>query len=123
MPSRARQSFPPQRPGRKRPTGSVRYSRNGDGVGAQVLVVLTIARTYAGFAPAGDYAGTVSLVDPRIERVDIPLAVSMAYPVWQLPLVLLLLVLPLAIGYLWILKGSFHARRGSRTRHRHGATV
>ena len=83
--------------------------------GQQVLVSVMMRRDGADFAPAGSYAGTISLVDPRIERVDIPLAVSMAYPVWRLPLVVLLLVIPVAIGYLWLLKGSFHAGRPEAT--------
>jgi hypothetical protein len=83
--------------------------------GQQVLVSVTMRRDNATFAPAGSYAGTISLVDPRIERVDIPLTVSMAYPIWRLPFVVLLLVLPIAIGYLWLLKGSFHAGSSNTT--------
>jgi hypothetical protein len=79
--------------------------------GRQVLVTVAVMRTDARFAPSGTYTGTVSLVDPRIERIDIPLTMTLAYPVWQLPLVVLLLTLPVAIGYLWLLKGSFHGGR------------
>ena len=75
--------------------------------GRQVLVSLTVDRSSVHFAPPGSYTGTVSIVDPRVERVDIPLTVSLSYPVWQLPLVALLLVLPVAVTNLWLLKGSF----------------
>ena len=75
--------------------------------GNQARVSLTIARTDVDFAPPGTYSGTVSIVDPRVERVDIPLTVTMSYPIWQLPLVVLLLMLPVAIVNLWLIKGSF----------------
>jgi len=80
-------------------------------IGRQVLVTVAVMRTDARFAPSGTYSGTVSIVDPRIERVDIPLTMTLAYPVWQLPLVVLLLTVPVAVGYLWLLKGSFHGGR------------
>lgn len=76
-------------------------------MGQQTLLTVTMHRDDATFAPSGAYTGTISIVDPRIERVDVPIAVSLAYPVWRLALVVLLLVLPLAIGYLWLLRGSF----------------
>jgi hypothetical protein len=77
--------------------------------GGEVRLTLTLRRTDLDFAPPGSYTGTVSIIDPRLERVDIPLAVTLAYPIWQLPLVALLLVLPAAVLNLWLLKGSFHA--------------
>jgi hypothetical protein len=79
-----------------------------------VLLTVTMTRADTAFGPAGLYTGTVSLDDPRIKRVDIPLTVSLAYPVWQLPLVVLLLVLPVAVTYLWLVKGSFHGVALSR---------
>jgi hypothetical protein len=79
-------------------------------IGRQVRITVSVERNNARFAPSGTYVGTVSIIDPRIERVDIPLTVTMSYPVWQLPLAVLLASIPLAIGYLWLLKGSFHGR-------------
>jgi hypothetical protein len=80
--------------------------------GREVRVALTMRRADVGFAPPGTYSGTVSIEDPRIERVNIPLTVSMAYPIWQFPLVALLLVLPVAVINLWLLKGSFASHQG-----------
>jgi hypothetical protein len=79
--------------------------------GQQALVTVTIPRTDAAFGPSGSYTGTFSLIDPRIERVDIPLTITLSYPVWRLPFVVLWLVLPVAVGYLWLLRGSFHGRK------------
>jgi hypothetical protein len=80
--------------------------------GQQVLVRVILERRDPGFGPSGTYTGTISIVDPRTERVDIPLAVTLAYPVWRLPLVVLLLVLPVSVAYLWLLRGSFRAAVG-----------
>jgi hypothetical protein len=77
--------------------------------GQQVLIRVVLQRQDPGFGPSGVYAGTISIVDPRTERVDIPLTVSLSYPVWRLPLVVLLLVLPVSVTYLWLVRGSFRA--------------
>ena len=80
----------------------------------QALVTVAIPRTDAAFGPSGSYTGTFSLIDPRIERVDIPLTITLSYPVWRLPFVVLWLVLPVAVGYLWLLRGSFHGLRNQQ---------
>ena len=55
----------------------------------------------------GTYTGVVSIVDPRVSRVDIPMTVSMSYNAWPLVLALLVLSVGPATVYLWLLRGSF----------------
>jgi hypothetical protein len=82
-------------------------------IGDRVILDVTVDRRSPEAGDAGSYAGVVSLIDPRIERVDLPVQVTMAYPFWQLPWgVLLLLLLP-ATGYLWLLRGSFTGKASS----------
>lgn len=57
--------------------------------------------------PPGSYVGTVSLVDEQVGRVDTPVTVTMSYPIWQWPLAMLVFLLVPALGYVWLLKGSF----------------
>ena len=82
-----------------------RIHARADVIGRQVRVTVSVTRD-ARFAPSGAYTGTVEIMRPRVERVDIPLTVTMSYPVWQLPLVVLLLTIPIAIGYLWLINGK-----------------
>lgn len=84
-------------------TADAQVSDGGD----HLLVTVNFTRQDNAFGPAGLYSGTVSLLDPRVGRVDIPMTISLAYPVWQLPVTLWWLVLPVAIVYLWLLRGSF----------------
>ena len=60
----------------------------------------------------GTYTGVVSIVDPRVSRVDIPLTVSLSYNAWPLMVALFVLALGPATVYLWLLRGSFS--RGER---------
>lgn len=76
-------------------------------------------RTADSLGPAGSYAGVVSVVDPRVERVDIPMTVTMSYPTWQFPLALFVVLLLPAIMYLWLLKGSFQGTTKSKVNATH----
>ncbi|HEX6254504.1 MAG TPA: hypothetical protein VFZ70_01715 [Euzebyales bacterium] len=73
----------------------------------RVLLRVAFDRRSAALGSPGSYLGTISVVDPRVERVDIPFTVSLAYPWWQFVCVLLLLMLLPATLYLWFLRGSF----------------
>ena len=54
----------------------------------------------------GSYAGTVSIAGTDVVRSDVPMAVTLAYPAWQLVLELVVLTLMPAAWYLWILHGA-----------------
>lgn len=75
--------------------------------GNRLAVEVTFDRTDAGLGLAGSYTGVVSVVDPRVQRVDTPMTVTMAFPVWQLPIGLLISVTLPAMAYVFLLKGSF----------------
>jgi hypothetical protein len=55
----------------------------------------------------GTYVGTVSIIDSRVGRVDVPFNVSLNYPIWQFVLALWMLMLLPATLYVWLLLGSF----------------
>jgi hypothetical protein len=59
------------------------------------------------FGSPGNYVGTVSIIDSRVGRVDIPFNVSLNYPVWQFVIALWVLMLLPATLYVWLLLGSF----------------
>jgi hypothetical protein len=80
--------------------------------GTRVLLRVTFDRSQNELGPPGAYSGVVSVIDPRIERLDVPLRVTMAYPFWQFPLALLIGLIVPAGGYVWLLKGSFEGVRG-----------
>ncbi|MEV4349991.1 hypothetical protein AB0J83_36495 [Actinoplanes sp. NPDC049596] len=76
-------------------------------------------RTADSLGLSGSYAGAISVVDPRVQRVDVPMTVTMAYPTWQFPLALLIGILLPAVIYLWLLKGSFQGTINSNTNATH----
>jgi hypothetical protein len=57
----------------------------------------------------GTYSGVVSIVDPRVSRVDVPFTLTMSYPAWQKVVAWFLLMLAPATVYLWLLRGSFRS--------------
>ena len=63
------------------------------------------------FGSAGTYTGTVSVIDSRVARVDVPFNVSLNYPVWQFVLALWVFMLLPATLYVWLLLGSFTSTR------------
>jgi hypothetical protein len=63
------------------------------------------------FGSAGTYIGTVSVIDSRVARIDVPFNVSLNYPVWQFVLALWVFMLLPATLYVWLLLGSFTSTR------------
>ena len=76
--------------------------RNG-----RLLLTVTFDRRSSALGAPGSYVGTISVVDPRVGRVDVPFRVALAFPWWQFVLALLLFMLLPATVYLWYLRGSF----------------
>lgn len=75
--------------------------------GKRLVVDIKFVRTGQSFAPAGTYTGIVSIDDPRINDLDIPLTVTLEYPVWQLPLALAIAMILPATIYLALVRRSF----------------
>jgi hypothetical protein len=48
--------------------------------------------------------GTVSIVDSRVSRVDVPITVTLSYPTWQFVLELLVLAVFAGSWYIWVLQ-------------------
>lgn len=76
----------------------------------RVALDVTFDRRQDRLGPPGSYTGVVSLVDEQVGRVDVPVTVTMSYPIWQWPFAMLVFLLVPAIGYVWLLKGSFLGR-------------
>jgi hypothetical protein len=70
----------------------------------RVLLKLCVDRSGSKLADPGTYQGTVSIVDPRVNRVDVPIIVTLSYPSWQLVLELLVLAVFAGSWYIWVLK-------------------
>jgi hypothetical protein len=73
----------------------------------RVLLTVRFDRRNARLGDPGTYTGTISIVDPRVSRVDQQFTVQLAYPWWQFVAAQLVGMLVLAILYLWLLRGSF----------------
>jgi hypothetical protein len=78
----------------------------------RVIVRVDFDRRSGALGSPGTYIGTISIVDPQVERIDIPFTVSLAYPWWQFVCVLFLVMLVPATLYLWFLRGSFAGDAG-----------
>ncbi|HEY6276585.1 MAG TPA: hypothetical protein VIX86_09660 [Streptosporangiaceae bacterium] len=72
----------------------------------RVLLKLCVDRSGSKLADPGIYQGTVSIVDPRVDRVDVPIVVSLSYPSWQMVLELLVLATFAGSWYIWVLQGK-----------------
>jgi hypothetical protein len=70
----------------------------------RVLLSLCVDRSGGKLADPGTYQGTVSIVDQRVGRVDVPITVTLAYPSWQLVLELLVLASIGGTWYIWVLQ-------------------
>jgi hypothetical protein len=70
----------------------------------RVLLSLCVDRSGGKLADPGTYQGTVSIVDQRVSRVDVPITVTLAYPSWQLVLELLVLASIGGTWYIWVLQ-------------------
>lgn len=71
------------------------------------LVLLQVCANRNGSEDLGDpgtYRGTISIVDPRVSRVDLPFTISMAYPAWPLVLDLAIGTCLAALGWVWLLR-------------------
>jgi hypothetical protein len=55
-------------------------------------------------ADAGTYTGTVSLVDPRVARTDVPFTFVVAYPYYPVVLAIALITELAALCWIWILR-------------------
>jgi hypothetical protein len=70
----------------------------------RVLLRICVQRESAQQPPPGTYQGTVSIVDSRVERVDVPVTVTMSYPSWQWIMELLAGAVLLGTWYSWALR-------------------
>lgn len=70
----------------------------------RVLLKICVQRAGPGFADPGTYLGTVSIVDPRVGRVDVPVVVTLSYPSWQWIMALLVLAVLAGAWYVWVLQ-------------------
>lgn len=69
----------------------------------RVQLEVCINRATPAFADPGTYQGTVSIVDPRVARVDVPVQVNLSYPTWQWICALLVLASLAGSWYAWLL--------------------
>jgi hypothetical protein len=70
----------------------------------RVFLQLCVDRSGFKLADPGAYVGTVSIVDPRVSRVDVPITVTLSYPTWQDVLELLVLAVFAGSWYIWVLQ-------------------
>ena len=82
----------------------------------RVILAVCFNRTDPSFGAPGSYLGTVSIVDPRVNRTDVAFNITMSYPCWQLVFALFVAMLLPAILYVWFLKGSFQSNTGLTVR-------
>ncbi|GAA0906075.1 hypothetical protein [Virgisporangium aurantiacum] len=69
-------------------------------------VRLTLCADRAGGEPLGDpgtYEGTVSIVDPRVSRIDIPFTITLAEPRWPIVVDIGVLTVIAAMWWAWLL--------------------
>jgi hypothetical protein len=78
----------------------------------RVILDVCFNRTDPSFGAPGSYLGTVSIVDPRVNRTDVAFNITMSYPCWQLVFAVFVAMLLPAILYVWFLKGSFQSHQG-----------
>jgi hypothetical protein len=55
-------------------------------------------------ADAGTYTGTVTIIDPRVARTDVPFTFTLAYPYWPRVLLIALVTLVVALCWTWVLE-------------------
>jgi hypothetical protein len=72
----------------------------------RVLLKVCVQRSGPGFADPGTYQGTVSIVDPRVGRVDVPVVVTLSYATWQLIMFLLVGAVLAGAWYVWVLQAK-----------------
>jgi hypothetical protein len=57
-------------------------------------------------ADAGTYKGTVTIIDPRVARTDVPFTFTLAYPYWPVVLLFVVLTELVAVCWIWVLRRS-----------------
>jgi hypothetical protein len=72
----------------------------------RVLLKVCVRRSTAGLADPGTYQGTVSILDPRVGRVDVPVVITMSYSNWRWILGLLVLAVLVGAWYVWVLQSK-----------------
>jgi hypothetical protein len=72
----------------------------------RVLLKLCVQRSGPGFADPGTYQGTISIVDQRVGRVDVPIVVTLSYPNWRWIMALLVLAVLAGAWYVWVLQAK-----------------
>lgn len=70
----------------------------------RVLLKVCVNRSHSTLAPPGLYQGTVSIVDPRVDPVNVPVSITLSYPSWQWIMELLALAALLGAWYIWVLQ-------------------
>jgi putative Ig domain-containing protein len=70
----------------------------------RVVLELCVQRSGLKLADPGTYVGTVSIVDSRVDRVDVPITITFSYPTWQYVLELLVLAVFAGSWYIWVLQ-------------------
>ncbi|NUR06810.1 MAG: hypothetical protein HOQ22_08360 [Nocardioidaceae bacterium] len=74
-------------------------------VGDRVRVTLCVDRRQAdALGGPGSYSGTVSIIDPRVARVDLPLVVDASDPNWARALALVVLAMIAGSWVTWVVK-------------------
>jgi hypothetical protein len=79
---------------------------NARAFGDQLRLRLCLERTEPGDVDAGTYVGRVIFLDKRVRTTTVPMSVSLAYPVWPWPTLIVYFVVLVAVPYVWGLKST-----------------
>jgi hypothetical protein len=66
--------------------------------------------TVGPIADAGTYTGTVSIIDPRVARTDVPFTFTLAYPYWPVVVAIAFVTEVVAVCWIWILRRDDSAK-------------
>jgi hypothetical protein len=91
-------------------SGSLRA--NAKVFGNQVRMRVCMERTDSHTANPGTYQGRITVLDPRVQTYTVPITITLAYPLWPLPTLILYLVVLIAIPYVWGLKQALDDHDG-----------
>ena len=75
-------------------------------VGDRVRLTLCVNHGTSSLGDPGSYAGSISIIDPRIARVDLPLEVTIAWPYWPGALLLCLLAILAGTFVAWVVRAK-----------------
>jgi hypothetical protein len=73
-------------------------------IGNQVRLRVCLERELPGDIDPGTYTGRITFFDRRVEPYTLPLTITLAYPVWPWPTLLLYLIVLVALVYVWTIK-------------------